>query len=130
MKHRSVILLVARVLLALIFVAGGANKAMHAAETVAYMESMGVPGGLLPLVAAFEVLVGFALIAGYRASLACILLALFTLAAGAIFHHAFNDVTQLTMFMKNLAIAGGMIALAAAGPGELSMDARSPGSKG
>jgi len=125
MKTRAAILLAARVLLALIFIAAGIDKTLHHAENASYMEGMGMPGGLLPLVAAFEFLAGLALIVGYRTSLGSILLATFTLVAGVIFHHAFDDATQMAMFMKNLAIAGGMLALAAAGPGELSMDARS-----
>lgn len=117
-------LLAARALLALIFIAAGADKIARYGETAAYMESMGVPSWLLPLVIALELEAGLAVLVGYRAKLAACLLAAFTVAAAAIFHRMFQDPTQLVMFMKNLAIAGGLLAIAAAGPGDLSMDAR------
>lgn len=73
---------------------------------------MGVPGMLLPLVIALEIGGGLAIIAGWQTRLASIALAIFTLAAAAIFHNNLADQTQMIMFMKNIAIAGGFILLA------------------
>lgn len=122
MKNPSRTLVAARALLALIFVAAGADKITRYSETASYMEAMGVPSGLLPLVIALELGAGSAVLVGYRTKLAAWLLAAFTVAAAAIFHRAVQDPTQLIMFMKNLAMAGGLLALAAAGPGDFSMD--------
>ena len=48
----------------------------------------------------------------------------FAVLAAAIFHHNFGDQIQLVMFMKNLSIAGGFLALTASGAGAISLDAR------
>lgn len=116
--------LLARVLLALIFIAAGASKITQYAGTQAYMQSMGVPGTLLPAVIALEIGGGLAILLGFLTRPVAWLLAIFTLAAAAIFHHNFADQVQTLMFMKNLAIAGGFLALASAGAGRLSLDAK------
>lgn len=124
-KTQTLTLLAARVLLALIFVAAGASKITDYAGTQAYMQSMGVPGVLLPLVIALELGGGLAVMLGLWTRPLAWLLAGFTLVAAALFHHNFADQVQMLMFMKNLAIAGGLIALAAAGSGSYGLDARS-----
>jgi putative oxidoreductase len=110
MKNDSWRLVAARALIALLFVGAGADKMLHGRQTMAYMESGGIPGALLPAVIVLEFGVGLAFLFGWRTQFAAWVLAAFTLAAGAIFHHAFNDPVQLAMFMKNLAIAGGLLA--------------------
>jgi len=124
-KTQTLTLLAARVLLALIFVAAGASKITDYAGTQAYMQSMGVPGVLLPLVIALELGGGLAVMLGLWTRPLAWLLAGFTLVAAALFHHNFADQVQMLMFMKNLAIAGGLMALAAAGSGSYGLDARS-----
>lgn len=123
-KTKNLTLLAARVLLALIFVAAGANKIAEYAGAQAYMQSMGVPGVLLPLVIALELGGGLAVILGLWTRPLSWLLAGFTLLAAALFHHNFADQIQTLMFMKNLAIAGGLMALAAAGSGSYGLDTR------
>ena len=88
------------------------------------MESMGVPGMLLPLVIAVEVLGGLAVMLGWQARVAAFLLAGFSLLSGILFHADFSDQTQTIMFLKNLALAGGFLIVVAQGAGPLSMDAR------
>jgi putative oxidoreductase len=116
--------LAGRILLALIFILAGANKITHYAATEGYMQGFGIPGVLLPLVIATELLGGLAVAFGWRARIAALLLAAFTIVAAAVFHSAFADQQQMVNFMKNLAIAGGLLTLAAHGPGALSLDAR------
>jgi putative oxidoreductase len=123
-KTQSLTLLAARVLLALIFLAAGANKLSQYGPTVSYMESMGVSGALLPAVIALELAGGLAILLGAFTRLAAVVLALFCLVAGTLFHRNFADPIQAAMFMKNLAIAGGFLALMATGPGALSVDSR------
>ena len=121
---RSPLLLAARVLLVLLFVASGANKIAHFTGTQTYMQSMGVPGVLAPLVILLELGGGLAVLMGAMTRPVSLLLAGFTVLAGAVFHHNFSDQIQLVMFMKNLSIAGGFLALAASGAGALSLDAK------
>jgi putative oxidoreductase len=116
--------LTGRVLLAAIFVISGLGKISGYAGTQGYMESMGVPGWTLPLVIALEVLGGLALIVGYRTRLAALALAGFTLVASLVFHWQPGDQMQQIMFLKNLAMIGGLLLLVARGAGDWSLDAR------
>lgn len=116
--------LAARILLATIFVLAGLGKIAAIEATTGYIASVGLPFATLVCYAtiALEVIGGVLLIAGYKTRLVAIVLALFSIAAGAIFHADFADQMQMTNFLKNLAIAGGMLQLAAFGPGRFSLD--------
>jgi len=115
--------LTARILLGLIFVMAGINKlGAGYAGTTSYMDSMGIPGGLLPLVIALEILGGTMIILGFKIKWAAFALAGFTLLAGIIFHSNFADQMQSILFMKNLAISGGLLLLVNYGAGVLSID--------
>jgi putative oxidoreductase len=117
-------LLTGRMLLGLVFALAGWHKLGGYAATQAYMEAMGVPGMLLPLVIALELGAGVALMVGYRTRLAALALAVFTLAAALLFHADLADQMQGLLFMKNLGMAGGLLVIAAAGAGHWSVDAR------
>jgi putative oxidoreductase len=121
-----VILLVARVLLAAIFILAGAGKFGDIAGTAGYIASVGLPapGALAWLSGAFEVLAGLAVLAGFRTKYAALALAAFCVFTAVFFHANFADQIQMIMFLKNLAIAGGLLALSVAGPGSWSLDAR------
>ncbi len=116
-----------RLLLGHIFLLAGVNKIGGYDGTVAYMEAMGVPGGLLPAVIVLEIVGGLAVIVGYRTRWACYALAAFTLLATALFHADLDDTVQRIMLMKNLSITGGLLLLAAHGAAALSLDARLTG---
>jgi putative oxidoreductase len=113
-----------RILISLLFLSAGLNKISGYAGTQAYMESVGVPGMLLPLVIALEVLGAIAVILGFHTRLAAALLAAFSVVSAVLFHWMPGDQMQSIMFMKNLAIAGGFLLLVANGAGALSLDAR------
>lgn len=113
--------LAGRVLIALIFVGAGWSKIGGYAGTQAYMESVGVPGALLPLVIVAELGGGLAIVFGLLTRLAAGGLAVFSVASAALFHGG-ADPTQQIMFMKNLAIAGGLLFLVAHGAGRISLD--------
>jgi putative oxidoreductase len=116
--------LLARILMAAIFVMAGISKISGYAGTQSYMASQGVPGMLLPLVIALELGGGLLLIAGWKTRYIAFALAGFSIIAGVIFHSNFSDHTQSIMFMKNLAMAGGLLLLSVHGAGGLSLDAR------
>lgn len=116
--------LVARVLLAHIFLLAGINKITGYAGTQSYMESMGVPGALLPIVILLEVGGATALIAGFQTRLVAGALALFCVSTAVLFHTNFADQTQMIMFMKNLTMAGGLLMVVGYGAGALSVDAK------
>jgi putative oxidoreductase len=114
-----------RFFLAMIFIMSGLNKIGAYAGTQGYMEAMGVPGGLLPLVIALEVLGGIAIVIGFQSRLAALALAGFSILSAALFHADFSDQMQMMMFMKNITIAGGFLMIVAHGAGAYSLDNRS-----
>jgi putative oxidoreductase len=128
---QSTTVLVGRILLGLIFVLSGFAKISGFDGTAGYIASKGLP--LPQLIAALTIAVelggGLALMAGLYTRQAVVALAGFTLLAGVIFHNFWavpqaEQMAQQINFMKNLAIAGGMLVVAAFGPGRLSLDAR------
>ncbi len=115
--------LAGRVLLSLIFIVAGYSKIGGYAGTAGYMESAGVPGELLPLVILAELGGGIAILLGLFTRPVAVALAGFSVISGVIFHGAPDQVNQI-MLMKNIAIAGGFLVLAANGAGAWSIDAK------
>jgi putative oxidoreductase len=123
--------LLSRLLLAVLFLPAGIGKITGFAGTAGYIASVGLP---MPTVAAavaiaVEVLGGLALIVGFGTRWAALALALFTLGASFFFHSywampAEQQMMQQLMFMKNIGVTGGLLALAAFGAGAFSLDAR------
>ncbi len=121
---RNIADLAGRILIAALFLIAGVGKLGAYAGTQGYMQSHGVPGALLPAVIALELGGGLLIVAGLWTRIAALALAGFTLLAALLFHVNFADATQQIMFLKNLAIAGGFLMLAANGAGAWSVDAR------
>lgn len=114
--------LVGRVLLALMFVLAGYSKIGGYAGTQQYMASAGVPGALLPLVIAVELLGGLMVVVGWKTRYAALALAAFTLVATLLFHTDWAQPMQQMIFMKNISVVGGFLVLFAAGAGRWSLD--------
>lgn len=126
-KLQAPTMLIARVLMALIFVLSGLSKIGAVDATTVYMEVMGVPGILLWPTIIFEIVAGLLIVAGYQTRIFAFLLAGFCLVSAAVFHHQFVDQIQMIMFLKNLSMAGGFLLLSSVGPGMISLDAKSRG---
>jgi len=116
-----------RVLIAFMFVMSGLNKINNYGNTAGWMDAMGVPGSLLPIVIVLEVLGGAAIMIGWQTRIAAILFAAFSVMSAAIFHADFSDQNQMILFMKNVSIAGGFLFLIVHGAGTYSMDNRGKG---
>lgn len=122
---------VGRLLLAVLFLPAGIGKITGFAGTVGYISSVGLPSPTLAAALAIvaEVGGGLALIFGFATRWAALALSVFTLAASYFFHAYWKVpaeavmVTQL-LFIKNIAVVGGLLTLAAWGPGGWSVDAR------
>ena len=114
--------LVGRIFISVLFLMAGIGKMAEYAGTQSYMQAMGVPEALLPLVIALEVLGALAIIIGYKTKVTAFLLTGFTVISAFIFHLNFADQIQSVMFMKNIAIAGGFIFLVVNGAGLYSLD--------
>jgi len=117
--------LVGRVLLATIFVLSGVGKIFAPEATLGYIASAGLPFPQLAFLGAVLVEVGggLLLVVGYKTRLAAIVLAVFSVAAGLIFHSVASDQNHFIHLLKNFAIAGGLLQVAAFGAGTLSLDA-------
>jgi putative oxidoreductase len=114
--------LAGRAMLAAIFIIAGISKIGTYAGTQAYMESVGVPGMLLPAVIGLEVLGGIAILIGFQTRISATMLAGFTFAAAILFHSDFSQQMQSILFMKNVAIAGAFLMLVAQGPGQWAIE--------
>ena len=131
MNAHGLALLVARLLMALMFLSGGYEKLAHLEGTLGYMASAGVPA-IAPLAlaaGALELGGGLLLIVGWQARWAALALAGFTVIASFMFHRFWSlppeqELVQMLFFMKNMAITGGLLFVFAFGPGTMSLDAR------
>lgn len=117
--------LAGRILIALIFIVAGAGKLVDPAGTAGYMASAGVPVILLWPTIALELLGGIAIVIGFKTRIFAYLLALFCVATAALFHTDFSNPMQQILFLKNLAIAGGLLLLASSGATAIALDNRS-----
>ncbi len=121
--------LVGRILLAAIFLVAGSRKILAFAGTVGYLAKLGFPAPEVMAVIAIVIEIGgsILLIIGWRARWIAWLLMLFVLVATFAAHRfwefdASQYNNQLNHFLKNVAILGGLLFLAAFGPGPSSVD--------
>lgn len=128
---QDVLALIGRVLLAWLFIPAGWSKIAGFAGTVGYIASKGVPVPEVcaAIAIAAELGLGLALLVGFNARWAALGLAIFTAVITPIFHGywalpADQQMMQKLMFNKNLAVVGGLLAVAAFGAGRLSFDGR------
>jgi len=122
-------MLLARTLLAQAFLVSGVGKILDwpgNAAALARMELPLVPALLVGSIAC-EVGGGLSLWLGYKARLGALALAVYLIATTFAFHNFWTYPepqwhAQQVQFLKNLAILGGLLALASCGPGPWSLD--------
>jgi putative oxidoreductase len=112
---------IARAFMASLFLVAGVRKIYAWGPTVAYFNKLGIvmPDLIVPLVVALEVVGGILLIVGWRVPLVAASMAIFTVGTGMAAHAFWNVAgvdfsSQLNSFLKNMAIAGGLIHIAVA----------------
>ncbi|NQX94203.1 MAG: DoxX family protein [Erythrobacter sp.] len=112
-----------RILLAAIFILSAVSKLGAVDGTIGYIASVGLPfaDAIFYAVVALELLGGALLVVGFKTRLAAVALGVFSIAAAVTFHSDFADQNQMIHFLKNLALAGGMLQVAAFGPGRLAL---------
>ena len=110
---------IGRLLLAVIFIYAGYGKLTHFSNTAEMMAGKGLPMAnvLLVLTIIIELGGGLLLASGWYARYAALALFLFIIPVTIVFHPFWTDPNQMIMFMKNLAIMGGMAQVVAYGPG-------------
>ena len=114
--------LISRIFISSIFLLSGYNKIVNYGNTVEWMEGFGIPGFLLWPAIVLEIVLPILIIIGYRTQISAILLAMFCIATAVIFHFDFADQMQTIAFLKNFALAGGFLFIAAHGPKDWAID--------
>jgi putative oxidoreductase len=124
--NQGVLPLIGRVLVAIIFIMGGIGKLAAPGPTQGYIAAMGLPAPLLAYVVALVVELGggVLLLVGYRTKIVAAVLAVFCVVTALVFHHALGDQNQMIHFLKNLAMAGGLLQFTAFGAGRIGLDSR------
>ncbi|WP_038484470.1 DoxX family protein [Collimonas arenae] len=118
--------LVGRLMMAAIFLISGFGKIAAPAMTIGYIGAMGLPFPTLGFALAVVVEVGGGLLLafGFQTRIVALVLAVFSVVTGLVFHHAIGDQNQLFNLLKNIAMAGGLLQIMSFGPSALSLDAR------
>ena len=111
-----------RILLSSLFLIEGVRKFFFQEETIMYMEDYGVPEILFFPSIILEILFPILLIIGYKTRFSASIMALFTLTVALIFHTNFDNQMELVIFLKDIAIAGGFLIIAANEPKIWSID--------
>lgn len=126
----SLVIFIARLALAILFLWGGAMKLLGYGGFVSYLHSKGVPYAAYATIVAtaIELLGGIALVLGVRTRSVAFVLAVYAIVT-AILGHDFWNMTQASLqqdavvhFWKNVAIAGGFLLLTVTGAGRASVD--------
>ncbi|MGD1850441.1 MAG: DoxX family protein [Cyanophyceae cyanobacterium] len=116
--------LVARIAIAVIFLNSGIKKISDFAGTQQAIAGAGLP--IAPVVTVFTIafllLGSISLILGYKARIGAGLLIAFLVPATLVFHNPIVDAAEMTQFLKNLAIIGGLLMVVAYQSGPISLD--------
>ena len=117
---------IGRLLTAAIFIVSGFGKIAAPAMTQGYIASAALPAPTIAYLIAIviEVSGGLFLVIGFHTRATAAVLAAFVVATALSFHHNFADQNQLIHFLKNIAIAGGLLQVIAFGAGSFSFDDR------
>ena len=126
-----VVPLLARVALGGLFLLFGIRSIMYFAGSVGYFAKLGFPAAeaMVVLAIVIQIGAGLALIAGWQTRWAAWLLVVYVIVAAAMAHRYWESDAaqygnQMQHFFKNLAIVGGLLMVAAFGPGPMSVDKR------
>ena len=125
-KQTDIVALTGRIFLAALFLLSGFGKLAAPAATQAYIAAMGLPAPTLAYLGAtgVELIGGVLLIVGFRVRPVAVGMAVFTLLTAVFFHRDFADQNQMIHFLKNIAIMGGLLQVAAFGAGRFALDRR------
>lgn len=111
--------LVGRLLIAFLFLAGAAQKGLDPAPVQAMIASVGLPAVLVWPVLLFDFVAAICLVTGPRVRRWAVVLAVYCVLTSYFHWQLRTDPWQVTIVVKNWAIAGGLLVLAAQGPGRL-----------
>lgn len=113
-------LLTARLLIAVLFLAGAAQKILSPGDAMALLAMQNLPQALIWPALIFNAVAGVMLVLGVKIRYLALLLAAYC-GATSFFHLIPDDPWQMSIFVKNWSITGGCLALAVAGSGRLAL---------
>ena len=122
----SIAMLIGRVLLSIIFIQAGISKLMDVSGTIDYFQGLGLPLASLLIwpIILIEIVGGLLILTGLYTRIAATVLAVFTIFAAFTGHSNWANIMDFQAFMKDIAITGGLVYVAAAGAGIISLDTR------
>jgi putative oxidoreductase len=118
----SLIDLFGRIFISSLFIVSGVEKIINYESSLEYMFNYNLPALLLIPSIIIEILFPILIIIGYKTRISALILALFTISLAFIFHFDFANQLQTMMFLKNIAISGGLLFLITKDPGRFSVD--------
>ncbi|MBA3965983.1 MAG: DoxX family protein [Nitrospirales bacterium] len=123
-QYASHFMLLGRMMLGVIFLFSGMHKIANPEATQQYMASMGMSATEVFLIGAIlvEIGAGLSLLLGFWTQTGTAILFLFLIPTTLIFHTDFSSLTQVLMFLKNIAMMGGLLYIYVCGPGRFSVD--------
>ncbi len=126
---QSILMLIGRVAISLIFFAAAYNKITHWDPTMREMAAKGIgqTSIFLFLTCIIEFFGGISLVIGFMTRWGAAILALFLIPVTLLYHNFWSlgggeAHIQMIHFLKNLAIIGGLLFVAVSGPGKLAFD--------
>ncbi|HEX8048790.1 DoxX family protein [Rhizobium sp.] len=117
----DLVLFLGRLLLAFIFLHEGTSLAANMTATIATFAKLSLSAPVAIATIALQIGAGLCLAIGLLSRLGAVTLAFFCVATALLFHTNFTSQNELLHFEKDLAIAGGMLVLAASGAGRISI---------
>jgi putative oxidoreductase len=121
---QNILMLVGRLLLAAMFFWSGYGHIASYSSVHGYIADWSVPGWIKPILVIWEFAGGFMLAAGIYTREAALSLAIFCVMSAFLVHLHDDDTLQLIDFMKNMALMGGFLYVAACGAGDISLEKR------
>lgn len=121
----DLLILVARIFISSLFLWAGAAKAIHWKGSAEYMHTKKVPTSMLPAAILLQIIGGLSVLLGFEARVGALLLIVFVIPAAIKMHDFWNlqdpdRTTQKIMFMKDMAVLGGLLLLLATGAGSFA----------
>jgi putative oxidoreductase len=123
----NLLILVARIFIGSLFLWAGATKVVHWKGSAEYMHLKKMPTSLLPAAILMQIIGGLSVLLGFEARVGALLLIVFVIPAAIKMHDFWNlqgdeRTTQKTMFMKDIAVLGGLLLLLITGAGSFAFN--------